>query len=86
MSSLIGRRVTFSSGAYTVLAPALLVLVLMLLPVATMRYAAEWCMPWVITGALIAMWIDQRLETTASSIGFSYSVWVLPSMSSGPLG
>jgi hypothetical protein len=50
------------------LAPALLLSVPMLLPPATMRYGAEWCVPWVMTGTLIAMWIDQRLEATGSSL------------------
>ena len=53
----------------TLLAPALLLSVPMLLPPATMRYGAEWCMPWVMTGALVAMWINQRLETTEPSAG-----------------
>jgi hypothetical protein len=26
-------------------------------------------MPWVMSGALVAMWINQRLETTGSSVG-----------------
>ncbi len=26
-------------------------------------------MPWVMSGALVAMWIDQRLETAGSSVG-----------------
>jgi hypothetical protein len=51
------------------LAPALLVSGPILLPPAVMRYGAEWCMPWIITGALIAMWIDQRLESTGASFG-----------------
>jgi hypothetical protein len=50
------------------LAPALLLSLPMLLPPATMRYGAEWCMPWVMTGALIAMLIGQRLETPGSSL------------------
>jgi hypothetical protein len=63
----VGRRL--GPALLILLVPALLVSVLMLLPVATMRYEAEWCMPWVMTGALIAMWIDQRLETAGSSLG-----------------
>jgi hypothetical protein len=62
-----GRRL--GPGLLILLAPALLLSVPMLLAPATMRYGAEWCMPWVMTGALIAMWIDRRLETTGSSLG-----------------
>jgi hypothetical protein len=51
------------------LAAALLVSGPMLLPPAVTRYGAEWCMPWIIAGALIAMWIDQRLGTTGASFG-----------------
>jgi hypothetical protein len=62
-----GRRL--GPAVLILLSPALLLSVPMLLPPATMRYGAEWCMPWVMTGALVAMWIDQRLEATGSSLG-----------------
>jgi len=61
----VGRRL--GPALLILLTPALLLSLPMLLPPATMRYGAEWCMPWIMTGSLVAMWIDQRLEIAGSS-------------------